>query len=584
MNPEGDWNGKSISVAINDTSVPTPTPTPTDTPTPVPSYELLSSKTEVDEGEEVVITLKTENVPSGAIVNYSVTHPDDVDGLSATGEFVVSESGITELKITPIEDYQTEDPETLTFTLTNSNFGGNQYEDVTVSVKINDTSSFPTYKLEASAAEIDEGTMVRITLITTNVLPGTSVNYMLQNNEDLGEKDALGTFEVKEDGTDFVELTPIEDYLLEGTETFSLELVGSTQGGEEWKGVKFEIVIEDTSVPTPTPTPTETPTPTDTPTSTDTPTGTPTPIPSYELSTSKTQVNEGDSVVVTLKTENVPVDTLVSYSVSNPDQTDVLNAIGEFKVNANGITELKFNINEDYQTESGEQIIEINLTNSNFGGEQWKNKNVSIQIVDTSQPPTYELTASAMDVDEDEPVTITLSTTNVKEGTKVTYTITNSEDLGLENADGEFVVNANGTASVTLTPKADYELEGPETFKLKLMGSDMKPVEGNWNGKEIVITINDTSVPTPTPTPTDTPTPIPSYELSTSTDKVSEGGTVTITLKTENVPSGSIVNYSVTNPDEVDNLNAIGEFIVAENGITTLEVSPTADYKIDGQK
>ena len=45
---------------------------------------------------------------------------------------------------------------------------------------------------------------------------------------------------------------PISDFLLEGLETFSLELSGTTMYPEgDWKGERIEISIIDTSVPTP---------------------------------------------------------------------------------------------------------------------------------------------------------------------------------------------------------------------------------------------------------------------------------------------------------------------------------------------
>ena len=120
------------------------------------------------------------------MVGYSVTNPDDVDGLNATGQFVVADGGNTQLKITPNKDYQTEGVETLTFTLISSNFGGTQWQDKSVSIQINDTTRPPTYQLVASKASIDEGDPITITLKTTNVDEGVEVSYVLTNILDLG--------------------------------------------------------------------------------------------------------------------------------------------------------------------------------------------------------------------------------------------------------------------------------------------------------------------------------------------------------------------------------------------------------------
>ena len=103
---------------------------------------------------------------------------------------------------------------------------------------------------------------------------------------------------------------------------------------------------------------------------------------------------------------------------------------------------------KDYKTE-GTETITLSLTGSNFGGEQWNNKSISVEIADTSTPPTYKLSASAMEIDEGNSVTITLTTTNVDGGTEVSYVLTNNEEVGVESNVGKFTIGSNGTASVT---------------------------------------------------------------------------------------------------------------------------------------
>ena len=152
--------------------------------------------------------MKTENVYVGTKVGYSVTNPKDVE-LDATGYFEVANSGLTELKITPIKDYQTEGPETLTFTLINSNFGGTQYEGVNISVEIVDTSRPPTYELSSTSLAIDEGDSVTITLTTTNVDENVKVAYVLTNIVDLGIVDPSGSFTIDSAGKSSISFTPI---------------------------------------------------------------------------------------------------------------------------------------------------------------------------------------------------------------------------------------------------------------------------------------------------------------------------------------------------------------------------------------
>ena len=59
---------------------------------------------------------------------------------------------------------------------------------------------------------------------------GTDVSYVVNNRGDLGLSNLVGSFIVGEDGTASVSFVPIEDFDLEGTETFELELAGSSTG------------------------------------------------------------------------------------------------------------------------------------------------------------------------------------------------------------------------------------------------------------------------------------------------------------------------------------------------------------------
>ena len=121
------------------------------------------------------------------------------------------------------------------------------------------------------------------------------------------------------------------------------------------------------------------------------------------------------------------------------------------------------------------------MINSNFGGTQYEGVNISVEIVDTSRPPTYELSSTSLAIDGGDSVTITLTTTNVDENVKVAYVLTNIVDLGIVDPSGSFTIDYTGKSSISFTPISDYLLEGAESFKLKLVGTTMYP-EGNWEG------------------------------------------------------------------------------------------------------
>ena len=119
---------------------------------------------------------------------------------------------------------------------------------------------------------------------------------------DFGLSSPLGIFTVDSAGKAEVTFTPVKDYKKEGSEILEVLLVGATIGGEHWKGKNVTALIKDTSLPTPT----------------STPTATPTPIPSYELTASATEIDEGDPLTITLKTKNVPPNAKVGYAMTHP--------------------------------------------------------------------------------------------------------------------------------------------------------------------------------------------------------------------------------------------------------------------------
>lgn len=97
----------SVSVTINDTSVPT-----------VPTYNLSSSSSTVTEGSFFTITLTTANVANGTAVPYTITgvSSDDIDGDPLTGNFII-ESNTDSIVFSVTDDGLDEGVETFTLTL-----------------------------------------------------------------------------------------------------------------------------------------------------------------------------------------------------------------------------------------------------------------------------------------------------------------------------------------------------------------------------------------------------------------------------------------------------------------------------------
>ena len=199
------------------------------------------------------------------------------------------------------------------------------------------------------------------------------------------------------------------------------------------------------------------------------------PPPTYQLTSNKNSVNEPDSVIFTLTTTNVSNGTNVPYTITGVSPSDIggvaLN--GNFVVNNNNTATLTLNITEDNFTE-GTDYLTV------FSGEQTK----TVTINDTSLTPTYQLTSNKNSVNEPDSVIFTLTTTNVANGTNVPYTITgvSPSDINDVSLTGNFVVNNNNTATLTLNITEDNFTENTEYLVIITAGGQTKTV-----------TINDTS-------------------------------------------------------------------------------------------
>lgn len=87
-----------------------------------PGYNLSASSPKVNEGEQVLITLTTVNVPLNTTVPYTITGVTsaDIAGASLSGNFSVDSLGVSvaTLTIGATQDSTAEGSETLTVTLT----------------------------------------------------------------------------------------------------------------------------------------------------------------------------------------------------------------------------------------------------------------------------------------------------------------------------------------------------------------------------------------------------------------------------------------------------------------------------------
>ena len=486
------------------------------------TYELASSKSIVDEGESITFTLTTTNVPNGTLVPYSITV--DTESESIDGDFVVI-NGTATYTIAVVKDRKTEGTEILTLTLIG--------KDVATSVTINDTSLDPTYTLTSSKDVADEGDEITFTLTTTEVDDGTVVPYdfggITAGDLEIG---SMGGDFVVNNGTATITVKLAKDRNTEGPETLTLTLRGRT--------TSVSVTINDTSL-----------------------------SPTYTLTSSANNVNEGDTIIFTLTTTDVDNGTLVPYDFGGITAGDleIGSMGGDFVVN-NGTATITVKIAEDRDTE-GTETLTLTL--------RGRTTSVSVTINDTSLDPTYTLTSSTNFIrNEKDSVTITLTTTDVEDGTVLLYDITGiqTDDIVGESLEGSFTIN-NGTASVIITTVEDFETEGNETLTLSLR-----------NGKaSLSVTIIDTSG-------------IPTYTLTRSVASVNEGLSVTFDLNTTDVDSG-LIPYTISGteikPEDIVGGSLTGNFNHAQSvsftdgsrfktGFASITITIAADAITEGNE
>ena len=185
----------------------------------------------------------------------------------------------------------------------NNRFGFNKFNSETQmsfgTVETFNQNEQATYLLSASAASVNEGGSVTITLNTTNVTNGSSVGYNLTGIESDDITEALtGTFLIN-NNTASKTFNIVNDLTTEGSQTMTLSLVGITES--------VAVLINDTSL-TPV-------------------------VPSYSVVPVATEVNEGADLDINVTTTNVTDATTLYWTVTAPGEFNV--SSGSFTINSN---------------------------------------------------------------------------------------------------------------------------------------------------------------------------------------------------------------------------------------------------------
>lgn len=214
-------------------------------PVPEPTYSLTASSASVNEGGSLTFHLQTTDVSAGTQIAYALSGVSaaDVAGGVLAGTITLAADGKGSVSVALLADALTEGAETLTLTLADDL--GSQ------AVTVNDTSLTPppqpTYALSASAASVNEGSAVTITLETTQLAVGSSVSYTLSGtgitSADLGGAPLSGAFTLDSQGRASLTLNLSADSLTEGAEQLRLRLFGNVD--------QIDVLVNDTSLTPP---------------------------------------------------------------------------------------------------------------------------------------------------------------------------------------------------------------------------------------------------------------------------------------------------------------------------------------------
>ena len=384
-----------------------------------------------------------------------------------------------------------------------------------------------SYSIVPAADNVNEGATLTFNVSTVNVPDLTTLYWTINSNA--GDFSAsIGSFTIS-DNTGSFGVIPTLDSTSEGEEIFTVSLrTGSAEGTVV--ATSADITINDTST---------------------TPQGTPT----YSVTPTTGNVNEGDTLTFNVSTTNVSDLTTLYWSITNAG--DFGTSTGNFVVSGDAGS-FTVTPTADVTTEGAETFTASVRTGSVDGTVVATSSAVTINDVSTSA--TYTATPQANNVDEGSALTIDVSTTNVDDATTLYWSVTNAGDFDTSN--GSFTITA-GVGSFTVTPAEDITTEGAETFQVEIR---LDSVNGTVVETTDAITINDTSLS-------------PTYTATPAANAIDEGSALTVNVATTNVADATTLYWTVTNPGDFG--TSSGSFTITSNS-GSFTVTPTADETTEG--
>ena len=247
--------------------------------------------------------------------------------------------------------------------------------------------------------------------------------------------------------------------------------------------------------------------------------------PTYSVSESSTNVNEGDTVTFTITTTNVPNGTSLYWDTTGTVTADDFsdNTLSGLTTVNNNTATITRTIRNDYSVSEGAENFALQISEA---GVLVVTSN-TVSVADTSAA-TYSISGSNTVV-EGNTVTYTVNTTGVPDGTSLYYTV-NLSSTDVTPLSGSFSITSN-TGTFTLTAKQDLTVESDESLTVNIrIVSTSGPIVATMN------TIIEDTAFTIALTP-----------ASTSVNESPNGGTtnIVINVATSGVADGTVLTSNV---------------------------------------
>jgi len=187
----------------------------------------------------------------------------------------------------------------------------------------------------------------------------------------------------------------------------------------------------------------------------------------------------------------------------------------------------------------------------------------------------YTLTPSAASINEGSTLTTSVATTDVASGTTLYYSLSgtgiNTADFSSGALTGSGTVSSSGSFSFSHTLANDLSTEGTETLNIKLYSDSSRSTQV---GSTASISIADTSKTPPT------------YTLTPSGSSINEGSTLTTSIATTDVASGTTLYYALSgtgiNTADFSSGALTGSGTVGSNGSFSFSHTLANDLSTEG--